>query len=89
MEFEWDRAKQESTLSERGIDFEDMKIGFLDPERTLARDNRKDYGEDRYNMLAHCAGHVCHITFNLRGDVIRIISARQANKRERQHYGRG
>jgi uncharacterized DUF497 family protein len=37
-------------------------------------------------MLARVKGRVFHITFTERGKVVRIISARKANKREQRRY---
>ena len=50
------------------------------------RDDRKDYGEVRYNMLAKVNGRVFHITFTERGRILWIISARKANLREQRRY---
>jgi uncharacterized DUF497 family protein len=86
MEFDWHPAKRAWTLKERSIDFADMIVGFDDPERQIREDNRKAYGEIRYNMLARCHGRVFHITFTRRGPVTWIISARKANKGEVRRY---
>lgn len=77
----------ELTLAERGVDFALVLVGFADPLRVIVEDDRWDYGEKRYNMLAGCDGRLFHITFTLRGGVIWIISARKANKREQRRYG--
>jgi uncharacterized DUF497 family protein len=88
MEFEWSPAKRERTLAERGVDFSAVLAGFMDPNRKIARDLRRDYGEDRLNMLANCGGRIFHVTFTMRGATTRIISARKANQRERRRYER-
>jgi uncharacterized DUF497 family protein len=89
MEFGWHAAKREKTLAERGVDFEDVVVGFSDPRRIITRDARRDYGEARYNMLAQCEGRVFHITYTLRGELTWIISARKANRREQRRYEQG
>ncbi len=86
MEFGWTQAKRDKTLAERQIDFAAMTAGFLDPGRKIARDRRKDYGEERFNMLAKIGPRVFHITFTMRGSVTWIISARKANAREQKRY---
>jgi uncharacterized DUF497 family protein len=73
-------------IPDRGIDFADVLVGFVDPARKVVRDDRKDYGEVRYNMLAKVNGRVFHITFTERGSVLWIISARKANQREQRRY---
>jgi uncharacterized protein len=89
MDFEWSAAKRDRTLAERGVDFSAVLAGFLDPKRKIARDLRRDYGEERFNMLANCGGRLYHVTFTMHGAVIRIISARKANQRERRRYEQG
>jgi uncharacterized DUF497 family protein len=39
-------------------------------------------------LLCLLRGHLYHVTFTERGENIRIISARRANKREQRHYER-
>ena len=75
--------------ADRGIDFADVLVGFIDPVRKVVRDDRKDYGEVRYNMLAKVNGRVFHITFTERGEILWIISARKANQREQRRYEQG
>jgi len=86
MEFGWNPAKCAKNIAERGIDFTDVVVGFADPSKKVARDDRKDYGEERFNMLAQVEGRVFHITFTERGRITWIISARKANKREQRRY---
>lgn len=88
MEFGWSPAKRDKTLAERQLDFADVVAGFLDPGKKLAPDARRDYGEDRINMLAKCGGRVFHVTYTTRGAVTWIISARKANAREQKRYER-
>jgi uncharacterized DUF497 family protein len=86
MEFDWTPAKCLKNIAERGIDFADVVVGFADPMKKVARDDRKDYGEERFNMLAMVEGRVFHVTFTMRGAITWIISARKANKREQRRY---
>jgi uncharacterized protein len=83
MEFGWTLSKRDKTLAERQIDFAAITVAFLDPGRKIARDSRKDYGEERFNMLAKCG---TRLILRLRGSVIWIISARKANAREQKRY---
>ena len=76
-------------LPSAALDFSAVLVGFLDPNRKIARDLRRDYGEERFNMLANCGGRLYHVTFTTRGAVTRIISARKANRRERLRYEQG
>jgi uncharacterized protein len=86
MRFDWHEAKRQRTLAERNIDFAAMAACFDDPRRMIRRDLRKDYGEQRFNLLGVLKGRLFHVTFTLRDDTIWVISARKANKREQKAY---
>ncbi|MET3613334.1 uncharacterized DUF497 family protein [Rhizobium aquaticum] len=88
MEFEWDETKRQTNLHQHKVDFVRVLATFSDPDRKVVVDDRKDYGEVRLNMLAKVGGRVFHVTYTLRSDVIRIISARKANEREQKRYER-
>ena len=51
-------------------------------------DDREVYGEERINLLGMCAGMILHATYTERGDRIRIISARRAERDEQDDYYR-
>jgi uncharacterized protein len=88
MMFEWDEAKRLWNISDRGIDFADMMPAFTSPDAIVVEDGRKNYGERRFNLLCPLNTILFHITFTTRGEMIRIISARRANQREREAYAR-
>ncbi len=86
MEFEWDSDKSDACFTERGFDFAYVLRAFLDENRLIHKDARWDYGEDRYQLLGIIEGRVFFVVYTLRGQSIRIISARKANKREVSDY---
>lgn len=88
MEFGWDDAKRQSNIAKHGLDFADVYPAFSDKTKVIVPDNRVDYRESRYNMLAKINGRICNITFTERGDVIWLISARKANQREQRRYAK-
>jgi hypothetical protein len=51
-------------------------------------DVRENYGEERINLLGMCDGTILHVTYTERGERIRIISARRAEKHEQEDYYR-
>jgi hypothetical protein len=59
---------------------------FEDPRRIERVDDRRDYGEDRIQVIGLSAGRVLFVVYTRRGDVIRVISARRANRDERKAY---
>ncbi|MEZ5903712.1 MAG: BrnT family toxin [Geminicoccaceae bacterium] len=85
---EWDDAKRQWTIANRGVDFLDLIGVFDDPAAIEVEDRRRDYGERRFVVLCPVDGRLYHVTYTLRGDRRRFISARKANQREQRHYAR-
>ncbi len=84
--FEWDDLKSEACLASRGFDFSYVLRVFFDPKKIAWRDERWDYGEQRYKLLGNIDGRLFVVIYTLRSENIRIISARKANERERRLY---
>ncbi len=88
MEFEWDEGKRQSNLQKHDVDFEDIKALF--ESQTLEWiDNRRNYGEERINVLGEIQGDIFFVTYTKRNTKYRLISARRANSRERRKYYKG
>jgi uncharacterized DUF497 family protein len=85
--FEWDDAKNDRCVRERGFGFADILPAFLDPNRRMERDDRRDYGEERFRLYGRVAGRLFVIACTRRGIMTRIISAPKANASERDWYG--
>lgn len=49
-------------------------------------DDRYDYGEERYAILGIADGRFIVVIFTMRGENIRLISARRAEPHERRKY---
>ena len=82
MDFEWDEAKSERCFVERGFDFAYAARAFFDSERLVHQDTRFSYGEARYKLMGQIEGRLFVLVYTLRHGVVRIISARKANRRE-------
>lgn len=85
MIIEFDSEKREKTLLERGLDFADSAKVFAGLH-FVARDDRFDYGEDRFITVGHLDDRVVVLVWTPRNDARRIISMRYANGREINHY---
>lgn len=85
MLIEFDSAKREQTLIDRGLDFADAPKLFSGKHFTLA-DDRADYGEQRYISVGKLVGRIVVLIWTPRGEVRRIISMRYANEREKTRY---
>jgi len=89
IEFEWDRTKDNSNQKKHGVSFEEAKTIFYDPNALLIRDLSHSDHEDRFIILG--VSHVLHLLvvchcYRKDDEVIRIISARKANKKEQKQY---
>jgi uncharacterized protein len=87
MQFEWDENKRQTNLEKHGVDFPDAARVLLG--RPLTRqDSRQEYGEQRFIAYGELGARLLAVAFTIRNeDVVRIISARKANARERRKYG--
>lgn len=86
MQFEWDEAKNLENIRKHGIDFSDVFEVFENPMLTEL-DERFDYGEDRWLSIGFLGVGVIVIVWTERQDnLIRIISARRANRYEREKF---
>ena len=88
MEFEWDPRKAAANLRKHGIDFADAATVLYDELAVTVPDDRAN--EDRFVTIGMDAlGRVLVVVYTWRGDRARLISARQATKRERREYEEG
>ena len=88
--FEWDEAKRNQNIVNHGIDFVEAVSVFDDPKVSIVPDNRKEYGEERYNAYGMSNGRCLRVCFTMRGeDNIHIISIFKVDKKEwNKHYGK-
>ena len=85
MDFEWDEAKNRRNLAKHGISFEEAARVFAGPVLQEV-DERRTYGESRFQVFGTVAGRLLCVVCTKRGDRIRIISARRASRAERRTY---
>jgi uncharacterized protein len=90
LRFEWDEAKAKSNARKHGVRFEDAMLVFADPYALVEQD-RVEGGELRWQTLGLVGGIVlllvAHTVRNEQEDeMIRIISARKAVRKERKRY---
>jgi uncharacterized protein len=88
MTYQWDKNKAASNLNKHGIDFADAVSVFSDDLSTTVNDERFD--EERFITIGIDAfGRVLVVAYTLRGNEIRLISARTATRSERKQYEEG
>ena len=83
--FEWDEAKSQRNLRERGLGFDTASEIFKGPVLEF-EDARRNYGERRIIAVGEHKGRLLAVVYTWRGETRRIISARMANRRERNAY---
>ncbi|WP_208439550.1 MULTISPECIES: BrnT family toxin [Bartonella] len=89
--FEWDETKAKSNLRKHRVSFEIAARVFADPFAMVKQD-RIENGEYRWQTLGLVDGFllllVAHTVHDDKDgiEVIRIISARRANSKERKRY---
>ena len=86
MNFEYDPAKSASNEEKHGINFEEARRLWEDPEMITMRVDRK--GEFRKMLIARLAGCCWAAIYTIRPDNIRIISVRRATGKEISFYDR-
>jgi uncharacterized DUF497 family protein len=92
IQFEWDPPKAATSLKKHQVSFEEAKSVFYDEFAIQFFDEDHSSAEDRFLMLGLSSEArlllVCHCERE-QGEVIRIISARKATKRESAFYPGG
>ena len=90
MKFDWDQAKANANSKKHGVTFEEARTVFYDEFAVQFFDeDHSSTEEERFLLLGLSSDAklllVCHCERE-RGNIIRIISARKATKREAAHY---
>ena len=85
MEFEWDNAKERANWKKHGVDFRTAARVFLDPFAVEFQD-LDSADELRFNAVGLVDGRMLFVSYALRGDIVRIISARGAEQHEKRKY---
>jgi uncharacterized protein len=85
--FEWDSAKAERNRRKHGVSFPEAATVLGDPLSVTYPDPDHSKAEQRFITIGMArTGRVLIVAHTDRGENIRIISARQTTRREREHY---
>ena len=89
LQFDWDSRKAKENARKHGVTFEEAQTVFLDDHALLIGDPDHSEREDRFLLLGFSSRLrllvVCHFYREAKG-VIRLISARKADRFERAQY---
>ncbi len=90
MNFEWDANKEKLNITKHGVTFEQASYVFSDQFALNMYDDEHSNVEDRWVMLGKSLNKnlllVVHTFRDEKEELVRIISARKATKKERQIY---
>ena len=90
MNFEWDANKADSNLSKHGVSFDEAATVFDDPLYLDFFDPDHSYSEYRYIIIGRSSDkRLLFVSYTEHGETVRLISAREATRRERKDYEEG
>ncbi|MGH8584034.1 MAG: BrnT family toxin [Gammaproteobacteria bacterium] len=85
--FDLNDKKDRTNQKKHGISFDEAREIFSRPGEVLSvPDRRKEYGEERFINIGPFESGLLVVVHTIRKGMIRIISARKANKRETRRY---
>lgn len=87
MKFEWDETKALANELKHGVSFPEASTAFGDPFHLVIDDPDHSVNEERFILLGTTFAHRLIVAaFTERDEVVRLINARLATKRERSSY---
>jgi uncharacterized DUF497 family protein len=87
MLFEWNKNKANQNLLKHGVSFEEASTAFQDKISITIIDPLHSEDEDRYVLIGYSKNNRLLVVVHTdRNNRTRIISARQATKKERKKY---
>ena len=87
--FEWDAGKASANLRKHGVGFEEARTVFEDAEGLIIPDPDHSEGEERFVLIGLSSALRVLVVIHCEReaeDVLRIISARKADRAERATY---
>jgi uncharacterized DUF497 family protein len=87
--FQWDAGNIDKNWERHAVTQGECEQIFFNRPILIAPDSKHSERERRYAALGQTtAGRPLTVVFTVRGDLIRVISARDMSRRERSHYER-
>ena len=87
MRFAWDQKKASNNLAKHDVSFEEAATVFGDPLSNTFADPDHSMAEQRFIIIGLSEqGRIVVVAHTDDGDVVRIISAREATRGERKSY---
>ena len=87
IQFQWDAGNREKNWLKHRVTAAECEEAFFDPHKRLLASALRAGRETRSVLLGQTQAHRrLFVVFTIRGDAVRVISARNLNKRERGLY---
>ncbi len=88
--FEWNKGNIDKSYKKHGISTNETEEIFLDEDVKIKKDIKHQQQEKRFFAIGKTTeDKILFVVFTIRYDKIRVISARKANKKEREVYQKG
>lgn len=84
--FQWDDRKAASNIIKHGVSFDVATHIFDDVFAVDLIDTRENYDEERFTIIGMVKHRLLFVVYTMRGQAIRIISARGAEPNEEKDY---
>ena len=85
--FDWDEGNKEKNRIKHGVDYLECEEVFFNRPLIIGDDTKHSSQENRYFVLGRSnAGRTLFLVITIRKDKIRVISARDQSRKERQVY---
>jgi uncharacterized DUF497 family protein len=85
--FQWDADNEDKNATKHSVAQSEAEQAFANQPLIVADDPKHSQSETRFRALGKTnAGRLLHVVFTIRGDLIRVISARPMNRKERRIY---
>jgi uncharacterized protein len=87
VQFEWDPRKAAHNVSKHGVSFEEARTVFDDDRFLVYSDPDHSLEEERLLIIGRSnGGRLLFVAYTDRAESVRLISAREATRRERRDY---
>jgi uncharacterized protein len=86
MEFEWEPRKAAENFRKHGVSFDEAAVAFFDENAIEFFDDEHSEDEARFQLVGTSSIRLLFVGYTVRGEVIRIITARKANARQVRYY---
>ncbi len=86
-EFEWDKGNKDKNYAKHGVSNEECEEVFFDPHKRIIQPGLSLSGEERFILIGKTKkNRLLFLVFTIRKNKLRVISARDLNKKERSLY---